>query len=51
MYNKGIIAAEKHRKFYSRQDGDGGPVFIIGIAIHYGLYGPEIESQWGRNLT
>ena len=46
-----IIAAEKYRNIYSRQYGDWGQVFIVGIGIHYGLEGPEIESQWGRNLT
>jgi len=42
-----IIAAEKHRNLY----GDWSQVFIVGIGIHYGLKGPEVESQWGRNLT
>ena len=32
-----IIAAEKYRNIYSRQYGDWGQVFIIGIGIHYGL--------------
>ena len=41
-----IIGAEKHRNFYSRQYGDWGPVFIVNV-----LEGPEMESQWGRNLT
>jgi len=45
------IAAEKHRKFYSRQYGDWGQVFIVGIGIHYELDGTEMESQWGGNLT
>ena len=43
-----IIAAEKYRNIYSRQYGDWGQVFIVGIGIHYGLEGPEMESQTGR---
>jgi len=46
-----IIAAKKQRNFYSCQYGDRGQVFIVGIGMHYGLEGPELESQWGRNLT
>jgi hypothetical protein len=45
-----IIAAEKHRKFISCQYGDLGQDLIVGIAIHYGLDGLGIQSQWGRNL-
>ena len=46
-----MIAAEKHRIFYSRQYGDWDRVFIVSIDIPYGLEGPEMESQWVRNLT
>ena len=46
-----IIAAEKHGNFYSGQYGDWGQVFIVGIAIPYGLEGPEMQSQLGWNLT
>ena len=46
-----IIAAEKHRNFYSRQYGDWGQVFGVGIGTHYGLEGPEMESRWGRKFT
>jgi len=49
--NVSIIAAEKHRNFYSHQYGDWGQVFIVAIGLHYGLVGLEIESHWGRNLT
>jgi len=46
-----IIAAKKQRNFYSCQYGDRGQVCIGCIGMHYGLEGPELESQWGRNLT
>jgi len=26
-----------------------GPGRVVGIAIGYGLDGPEIESRWGRD--
>jgi hypothetical protein len=28
----------------------GGPSCAVGIATCYGLYGPGIESWWGRNF-
>jgi hypothetical protein len=27
-----------------------GRVILVGIATHYGLNGPGIESRWGRHL-
>jgi len=27
----------------------GGPGSVVGIATGYGLYGPGIESRWGRD--
>jgi len=29
----------------------GGPGSSVGIATGYGLYGPGIESRWGRDFT
>jgi hypothetical protein len=31
-------------------DGSGGRDNSVGIAIRYGLDGPGIECQWGRDL-
>jgi len=31
-------------------DNVGGPGSLVGIAIGYGLDGPEIESWWGRDF-
>jgi len=28
----------------------GGPCSVVGIATGYGLYGPGIESRWGRDF-
>jgi hypothetical protein len=28
----------------------GGPVSSVGIVTNYGLDGPGIESQWGRDF-
>jgi hypothetical protein len=34
----------------SNQSTVSGPSSSVGIATDYGLDGPEIESQWGRDF-
>jgi hypothetical protein len=36
---------------YISISGELGPGSSVGIATGYGLDGPGIESQWGRNFS